>query len=1406
MGSVAYPLTRPQQSIWNMEQFYGGAVAGITGCLMFTHYVLVGDIQTALNQTIQQYDSLRLHIQMFGSEPMQYVDDFAPAQFPIERFNSDIEFETWAQTVARVPIDLAGSLYRVFIVEVENRTGVLFHLHHLTADAWTLGLLASSLRRNLMGEPVTASSYLSYLSSEAEYLASPRAVKDSGYFRDCFHTCDEPVYLADKPAIHPDSERFSTTISADDSAALFRFCADHEVTPYALMMTALAIYFGRVKRTSQFYLGTTVLNRADVNDKQTAGVFINTVPVLFELSDDATILETLENTTQRLVGVFRHQRCSYIDTLKNIRQDYGFSGRLFDVVLNYQNATLDGDDMTAKWYFCGSQGDTLAIHVNDRQREGVFHLDYGYQTDSLNRRQVERLHDHLITLLLDMTEHPDKRPWQLKLLSDEEYKQVTVDFNDTAADYQRACVHQLIERQAERAPHVTAVVYHGESYSYGQINAMANGLAMQLKDAGVGRGDIVAIMAKRSHRIIVAQLAVLKVGGAYLPIDPAYPRERIAFMLADANCRAALVDGAEIDGLPVIDLRSCDKRVAAVNLPNLNEPDDLCYVIYTSGSTGRPKGVMIRHRNIANYCANNSNNVVHSIVTPEMITILSTTTMCFDIFATESILALVNAKTVIMADEQQCVDQRALDALCLQTQPDVLQTTPSKMRLLTQDETSTGYLRGLKAIILGGEALDTMLVDRLRQFTDANLFNIYGPTETTVWSTSAAITSSVDLTIGKPIANTQVYILDGHLSPLPIGAMGELFIGGDGVGAGYLNRPHLTAEKFRPNPFHSGTMYATGDLARWRENGNVEYIGRTDHQVKLHGLRIELGEIEARLAECPGVRQCAVVLHDSGGRQYLCAYYTGEAEVPDLKEALARNLPQYMVPNSFVRLASLPTTPSGKLDRKALPPPDEADSHSIAAYAPPRTYQERILASLVQTVLGVDRVGRDDDFFDLGGDSLSAIELITKAHAEGFGFSLQDVFDRRRVSALLKPAAADAADVSTRSRDISVDHQSKINALLARNQGVPKLADAPRQIGNVLITGTTGWLGSHVLDEYLRMMTGTAYCLVRAANLATATARLIDVLHAYFGRRYDDSPRVVPVVGDITESLSLPGPVSTIIHCAADVRHYGSWQMAQLVNVEGTKNIITLAQSIGARLLHISTMTVSGNGLTNLTSPIATPVFDETRLDIGQSLDNIYVRSKFDAEVAVLNARLAGLEAQIARVGNLSNRYSDLAFQRDFASNTIAAILKALVDAGCYPVGLENLSLEFSPVDATASALLALLSHTDPYYSVFHVGANPVRFTAFTAASTHAGLLLEPVEDATFTARLAHVSMTGPAQIALGGGVASLFSGLAINNDFTTRVLTQAGFEWPTIGSDYLDRYVSHFTTNGYWRPHENQQ
>jgi amino acid adenylation domain-containing protein len=583
------------------------------------------------------------------------------------------------------------------------------------------------------------------------------------------------------------------------------------------------------------------------------------------------------------------------------------------------------------------------------------------------------------------------------------------EWNRTAMDYPRhLCLHQLFEARAALAPGRVAVEGDDGALTYAELDARADALAARLRVRGVGPESVVGIFVERSAAMLVALLGVLKAGGAYLPLDPAYPADRVAYILEDSGAALVLAQEGtrgllpEVAGVEVLllDDGTADSADAAPESPP--SPENLAYVIYTSGSTGRPKGVQLPHRAVVNF--------LHAMLERpglgEDDVLLAVTTLSFDIAGLELFLPLtVGAKTVV-ASRETAADARLLAERMASSGATVMQATPATWRMLL----ASGWAGrpGLRALC-GGEALDGELARRLRPQV-AGLWNLYGPTETTIWSTAQRVESADGPPpIGRPIGNTRVYVLDEALEPAAPGVEGELYIGGDGVARGYLHRPELTAERFVPEPGGGGAaMYRTGDLVRIGGGGEIRYLGRVDHQVKVRGFRIELGEIEAVLARHPAVRQAVVAAREDGtGERALVAYLVaGEGGLPpvgELRAALAAELPEYMVPGAFVELETLPLTPNGKTDRRALPAPGEAARlRSAAPYAPPRTSLEEVLCAAWADVLGVERVGVHDDVLELGAHSVMATQLVTRMEMLKVRLALRDVFDAPTVEGLAR--------------------------------------------------------------------------------------------------------------------------------------------------------------------------------------------------------------------------------------------------------------------------------------------------------------------------------------------------------------------------------------------------------------------
>ncbi|MGI8504145.1 MAG: amino acid adenylation domain-containing protein, partial [Hassallia sp.] len=627
---------------------------------------------------------------------------------------------------------------------------------------------------------------------------------------------------------------------------------------------------------------------------------------------------------------------------------------------------------------------------------------------------ITRMLGHFSTLLESITTNPTQKLKDLPCLTSDERHQLLVDWNNTQADYPAQCIHQLFEAQVEKTPDAIALEFADQKLTYSKLNQQANQLAHYLQELGVKPEVLVGIYVEHSLDMVVGILAILKAGGAYLPLDPAYPQERLAYILQDAQVSILLTQQKLLAILPTTaaqiicldtDTESSTQH-GKNNLLNQATPDNLAYLIYTSGSTGKPKGVQVPHRGVVNFL----NSLLVSVGMTQQDILLSVTTITFDIAALELFLPLlVGARTVVVSREVAS-DGVQLAASIAKYGTTLMQATPATWRMLL----AVGWLGSKQLKILcGGEALPQELALELQQRC-ACLWNVYGPTETTIWSTIYQVNQLSDrltnVPIGRPIANTQIYILDKHLHPVPVGVIGELYIGGEGVTKGYLNRPELTKERFIPNLFSNvpeARLYKTGDLARYCPDGNIEFQGRSDYQVKIRGFRIELGEIEAVLSQHPTVSAAVVVAwKDKLGVQRLVGYVVPHHKSPDLvtqlQQFLKHKLPEYMIPATFVMLEALPLTPNNKIDRQALPAPNTIEKEAELNFVSPETVEEQELADIWTQVLGLEKVGVNQNFFELGGDSIRSIQVRSQAQEKNINFSLPQLFQYQTIRELIK--------------------------------------------------------------------------------------------------------------------------------------------------------------------------------------------------------------------------------------------------------------------------------------------------------------------------------------------------------------------------------------------------------------------
>lgn len=1322
-------------------------------------------------------------------------------------------------------------MYRIIIFDVADVSGILVAMSHLICDAWTFSIIAGQVDKaynNLkdgLNVNIDEADYAEYVELENEYLKSDRYKKDKLFWENKYSTQPEKSVIRIQSSAKGDikADRIVKKLPLSLEGNIEKYCIEHQVTPAVLFETALVIYLSKINpENSSLTIGIPVLNRKNLVEKKTAGIFVSTMPLTVKVGEDISVTKLIDEITDSHMEIFRHQKYPYSDILKYLREKQSFSGNLYDAMIRYQNAVTATGART-EWYSNGYSEVPFTMHIDNRDKDKSYTINIDYQTAVFKDKiEVEYIEARIEYMLEQITSCEINSIKDIEIIPQEELQLIVEEFNDTYVEYPKEkCVHELFSEQAKKTPDRIALIFEDKKFTYKQLDEMSNSLAHFLRENGVKRNDIVPIIAKRSWHVIVAMLGIMKAGGAYMPISPDFPLERIEYMLKASDSKIMLSyrtdsDKLKIDNVKVIDIGTINYWHMTETIKKINNSEDICYVIFTSGSTGKPKGVMVSHRNVVNYCNENNKNVYNKIITYNSRKIVSVTNIVFDIFVTESILPLINGITIFIANDETILSQGKLSSLILDNNIDVIQTTPTKLKSFILDRNNLHYLKTLKTIILGGEALPNRLYKEITSYTDARIFNIYGPAETTVWSTNAQIFNS-DITIGSPIANTQIYILDKNNTPLPIGVAGELCIAGEGVGKGYLNRPELTAEKFVPNPFatdenhHGKIMYHTGDLACWRADGEIEYLGRIDTQVKIRGLRIELGEIENVMSSFKGINLTAVTdKKDENNRQYLVGYYTSERVIDEkeLREYLSSKLPKYMVPNYFMKLECMPMTASGKTDRKNLPVPEFTMSGK--EYIAPDNERESRLCELLQELLHIEKIGVEDDFFEYGGDSLTAIEYVAKAHGIGIELSLQDIFDYPTVRKLcIHLNKGKKESVNYKSSDFE-----KYEKLFNRNVVNEKYIFRKKKLGNILLTGATGFLGAHILDKLMQEEEGKIYCLIRSNATDDRRGRLNSVLEYYFGDKYKSeiNHRIIPVVGNIeNDNLSddIPEDIQTVIHTAASVKHYGSYEYFHKVNTEGTSHVVNYAKRIGARLIHISTLSVSGNSMADDFSVYHSDEekhFYETSLYIGQPLDNVYIHSKFEAEREVYDAMLDGLDAVVIRVGNLTNRLSDFKFQPNYKENAFLTRVKAILEFGLFPDYLMSLYAEFSPIDKTAEGILKIAQYADEQ-SIFHLNSDKViYFERFLEVVHKLGISMKVVSGAEFNEELQKTIKKSNTEYIFEAfqndmdeqGRLVYDSNIRIENEFTLWFLKKVGFEWNETDMEYIKGYIDYFRKIGY--------
>ncbi len=1033
---LTVPATPSQTEIWLSVQMGDAAncAYNLSQSLKLTGALNQLALESALQQLVHRHESLRTTFSSNG-ESLCIV-----AELPIDIPRIDLTAlspparDLQLAQIVKQDLDLPfkieqGPLFRAQIIKLAPQEHLLLlNAHHIVCDGWSwgiliedLGALYSAAAQGIAPNLPLAEKFSDYATAEIAAAQQPEAADTEQYwlaqFADAVPVVDFPTDRPRPPFRTFNAARVDYDLAGSIGVGLKQLGKQFGCSFNTTILAGFEVLLHRLTGQPDLVVGIPACGQVGSGQDRLVGHCTNLLPLRTQIDGKQSFTAYLQQRRSTILDAYEHQQFTFgslVSKLALVRDPSRIP--LVPIMFNLDRATADSSQL-----FSGLELDTrmnprefetFELFVNVAELADKLVLECQYNTNLFDRATIDRHLREFETLLLGIIANPEQLISQLPLLDTAARQQLLVDWNGTQADDPDSqCLHQLVETQAQLTPEAIAVVFDGQQLTYSELDLQANQVANYLLSLGVQPETLVGICVERSLAMVVGLLGILKAGAAYVPIDPYYPLDRIEYMLTDAKINLLLTQQSLIQHLPrqanqLVCLDTDWGKIAQsqATVPQVQiSPDSIAYVIYTSGSTGKPKGVEVLHRGVVNFLTSMQREP--GITAADRL--LSVTTLSFDIAVLEIFLPLVVGARVVLLSREDGMDGQKLAATIDAAGITLMQATPSTWRLLLEAEWAGN--KQLK-ILSGGEAISRDLAQQLLA-KSAAVWNMYGPTETTIWSTVYQITGAEpQISIGKPIANTQIYILDAQLQPVPIGIPGELYIGGAGLARGYWQRPDLTSEKFIPHPFShnpAARIYQTGDLARYLPDGKIECLGRADFQVKLRGFRIELGEIESFLCQHPTVAQATVIIREDlpGDRRlvaYLVASQSPAAPVPsELRQFLQQKVPDYFLPAAMVVLPALPLTPNGKIDRASLPAPDSASLQLQTSFVAPTTPTEIALAQIWSQVLRIDRIGTSDDFFELGGHSLLATQVISRARqAFAIDISLQALFEQPTIAGL----------------------------------------------------------------------------------------------------------------------------------------------------------------------------------------------------------------------------------------------------------------------------------------------------------------------------------------------------------------------------------------------------------------------